>query len=244
MQEFDELALNKLIEEALLGKEDSSHPFASSYIGLGESDILSFLHEKFSKKIIESEVSEIFYEMRDHFLSRRNSLTLQDLHTVTKNCDKCKLNSTPELPKWNVQNPLIAIVVESPSIPQESISLLVDAAKNAGLASSDLCLTYVNRCPIRRKFENQEIINCSPYLHSELQFLNPKLIITLGGLASSVLFGTEIKMKDYRGSISWLGYWPVLPIFSPSYAIKSGESSLQIFYKDFIQAADFVKVKK
>jgi uracil-DNA glycosylase family 4 len=243
MEDFDEEALRKLIEEAL-SKNGQSHPFSSSHIGLAESDILSFLHEKFSKKIIESEVNNIFYEMRDHFLSRRNSLSLRDLHTVTKNCDKCNLGSNPELPKWNVENPLIALVVESPSIPQESISLLVDAAKSAGLKSSDLCLTYVNRCPIKRKFENQEVINCSSYLHSELQLLNPKLIVTLGALASSVIFGTEIKMKDYRGSISWLGYWPILPMFSPSYALKSGESSTQIFYKDFIQAADFVKVQK
>lgn len=243
MEEFDESLLNQLIKEALRD-DDSRHPFASFHLGLEETDMLSFLHERFSKKIIESEVNEIFMEMRDFILSRRISTSLKDLHTVTKNCDKCKLGSNPELPKWNVKDPLIAIVVESPSMPQESISLLVESAKNAGLTSSELCLTYVNRCPIRRKFENQEIINCSPYLHSELQLLNPKLIVPLGGLAASVLFGAEIKMKDYRGFVSWLGYWPILPTFSPAYALKSGDSSIDMFRKDFQQAADFVKVSK
>jgi hypothetical protein len=57
-------------------------------------------------------------------------------------------------------------------------------------------------------------------LHTEIQLLNPKLIVCLGGVPSSVLFGTDIKIKDIRGQIMWLGYWPILTTYSPNYVLK------------------------
>jgi uracil-DNA glycosylase len=244
MQEYSEDLLEDLISEALSSRPESSNPFADLYLGLGESDLLSIIHEKLSKKVIESDLNEIFQDVKSEILSRKVNFTLKNLHTITKNCDKCSLGSNPELPKWNVKNPEIVIVSEHPNIQSEAIDLIVNSAKSAGLSSSDLCLTFVNRCPIKRKFENKEILNCSPYLHSEIQLMNPKLIIALGSLPASVIFGTPIKLRKYRGNITWLGYWPVMVTYSPAYAIKSGESSSEMFAQDFVRAFNFVKGKK
>lgn len=245
MDNFDEKELESLIQEALsTSTSSSSNPFSTLHLGMAETDILESIHKRFSKKVIESEVNEIFQEVRTDILSRKISLTTQDLHTITKNCRKCSIDSDSELPKWNVENPDIVIVIENPSISLESIQLLIDSLKDAGLSSQQLCLTYINRCPVRRKYDNQEIINCSPYLHTELQLLNPKLILCLGALPSSVLFGSEIKLKDIRGNIIWLGYWPILTTYSPSYVIKSSsfESShvADSFRNDISNAARFV----
>jgi DNA polymerase len=244
MQEYSEDLLEDLISEALSSRPESTNPFADIYLGLGESDLLSIVHEKLSKKIIESDLNEIFQDVKSEILSRKSNLTLKNLHTITKNCDKCNLNSNPELPKWNVKNPEVLVVAEHPNIQSDSIDLMIDSAKKAGFSSNDLCLTFVNRCPIKRKFENNEIINCTPYLHSEIQLINPKLIITLGSLPASVLFGTSIKLRKYRGNITWLGYWPILVTYSPAYALKSGDSSSDMFSNDFVRAFNFVKGKK
>lgn len=250
MEQFDEGELQKLIDEALSQNTDKQHPFggSGSYLGLAETDLLSSLHERFSKRLIESEVNDIFRDSRTDILSRKISTNLKDLHTVTKNCRKCTVDSNSELPKWNVENPDIVIVVESPSIPPEAITVMVNAFKKAGLNSQQLCLTYVNRCPVRRKYENEEIINCSPYLHLELQLLNPKLILCLGGLPASVIFGTNIKMKDVRGSVTWLGYWPILTTYSPMYVLKSSSfdqnSIAEHFENDILNAYNFLHNKK
>jgi len=250
MEHFDEDELQKLIDEALSDNKDKQHPFggSGSYLGLAETDLMSSLHERFSKRMIESDVNEIFRDARTDILSRKISTSLKDLHTVTKNCRKCTVDSSPELPKWNVENPDIAIVVESPAISPEAISLMVNGFKKAGLNSQQLCLTYVNRCPVKRKYENQEIINCSSYLHLELQLLNPKLILCLGGLPASVLFGTNIKMKDVRGNVMWLGYWPVLSTYSPMYVLKSSSfdqnSITDHFENDLLNAYNFLYNKK
>lgn len=238
MEEFDELELQRIIDSALATHSDPKTSF--NYLGLAETDILSLLYDRLSNKIIGSELSQIFQDIRSDILTRKSTLTIKDLHTVTSNCRKCKLGVTPELPKWNVLNPNVLIVVESPSISPEAVSLMITAFKDAGFSSDDLCLTYLNRCPIKRKFEESEILNCAPYLHSEIQVINPKLIVCLGSLVSSILFGSPIKIKDVRGQIRWLGTWPILSTYSPMYVLKSGGSSPEHFSSDIRNAYNFV----
>ena len=235
----------KLIDEALL-ENKSDHPFGNSatYMGLGETDLMQSLHERLSKRFIDSYVSDVFQECRVDILSRKISTSLKDVHTISKNCNKCSIPTVAELPKWNVDNPDIVVVIESPSISPEAISLMVDSFKKADLSSQQLCLTYVNRCPVNRKYENKEIINCSPFLHSEIQLLNPKLILCMGTLPSTVLFGTDMKLKDTRGEIMWLGYWPILTTYSPQYVIKSSsfdsDSVSDHFINDLHTAKKFI----
>lgn len=246
MEEFNELELQRLIDQALLEKNDSSHPFTKTQVHLGflETDILSYLYSQLQDRMSVSQISEIFRDARDHILSRKNNITLKDLHTVTKNCRKCKIDSHPELPKWNVHNPDVAVVVESPSLSPEAVSLMVNSFKEAGFNSDQLCLTYVNRCPVKRKHSDQEILNCTTYLHQELQLLNPKLIFCLGALPASVLFGLPLKIKEFRGAINWLGTWPILTTYSPMYAIKSGGYSMDNFIMDINQSYQFVSSNK
>jgi len=242
MTEFSEEDLESLIQEALSNTK-SSNPFSALHLGFSETNLLEIIHQKFSKRIIESEVNDIFQDVRKDILSRKISLNIQELHTITKNCRKCSIDSPSELPKWNVDNPDIVVVLDSPNISPDAINLMVSSFKSAGLSSQQLCLTYINRCPTKRKYENQEIINCSPYIHTEIQLLNPKLILCLGALPASVLFGSEIKIKDIRGSITWLGYWPILTTYSPAYVLKSSSFDLthviDHFNNDILQAYNF-----
>ena len=245
MSEFSEELLASLIDEALNEKGTSKlQPASGLHLSLLDTDFMQIAFQALARKMPISEASEAIQDMRDELLTRVVSMSITDLHTVTNNCIKCKIDSTSELPKWNVKNPDLVIVIESPSLDPNAISFMVDSIKQAGFVSDQLCLTYVNRCPKSSKYEHQEIINCSPYLHTELQILNPKLTLTMGGLATSVILGTEVKIKDYRGNITWLGGWPILPTYSPGYVLRSGGSSVQNFVDDLVQSYDFVTSKK
>lgn len=245
MEEFSEEELAQLIAEALGEKETNSlFPASGMHLSFLDTDILSLVYEKISKKMTLSEASEILQDIRDELLTRKINMSVTDLHTVTHNCSKCKIDAPAELPKWNVKNPDLVIIIESPGMDPNAISFMVDQIKKSGFTSQQLCLTYVNRCPKQQKYEPQEVINCSPYLHTELQIMNPKLIVPMGGLCTSVLFGYETKIKDYRGNIVWLGNWPILPTYSPGYVLKSGGSSMQHFSDDLSQAYEFVASKK
>lgn len=251
MEEFDEELLAKLIKEALSDKPSDSHPFGSSagHIGFAETDLMENLFTKLSKRFTETYLIDVFQDLRKDILSRKVRLSLKDVHTITKNCNKCGIDAPAELPKWNVDNPDIVIIVDSPSLSQEAISLMVNSFKNAGLNSQQLCLTYVNRCPVKRKYESKEVINCSSFLHTELQILNPKLVVCLGGLPASVIYGTDVKIKSLRGQINWLGYWPILCTYSPHYVLKSNEfdketnSIYEHFQNDILHAYNFINKK-
>jgi len=246
MEEFSEELLNSLIEEALNEKGESLlRPASGMYLSFSETDLLNLTYEYMSKHLPESEINKVFQEFRSELTSRKIAMAVKELHTVTHNCNKCNIQARAELPKWNVTDPDAVIVVDSPSIEPEAISFMVESIKQAGFKSSDLCLTYVNRCPKFGKYDNKEIINCSPYLHTEIQILNPKLIITMGGLPASAIFATDIKIKEYRGNITWLGYWPVMPTYSPGYVLKSGATAMEQFKSDIVQAYQFIHpVKK
>ena len=242
--EFNEEDLQKIIQEALSSEEKAQlfrkDTFAS-YLGFMETELIENFHSKMSGSLPDSFLSEVYKELRTDILSRKRSMSVLDLHTATKNCRKCNLgNVVPELPKWNVTDPDAMFLVESPSLPPDAIELFLKSLKSSGFNSSRVCLTYVNRCPARKKFDQSEIANCLPYLHSEIQLLNPKLIVTLGLLPLVSLTGSEVKIKDYRGNIFWLGYWPILPTYSPIYALKSGNSQIDQFMNDIQTAHTFV----
>lgn len=243
--EFNEKDLQDIIKEALEPKESTSKILQKSsprsYLGFMESELIEVFHNKMAGVVPDSFLFEVYKELRTDILSRKEGLSILDLHTVTKNCKKCNLsNVVPELPKWNVINPDVVFVVETPNMFNEAVEFFLKSLKTAGFDSSKVCLTYVNRCPAKKKFDQAEIANCLPYLHSEIQLLNPKLIVSLGLLPLVSLLGCEVKVKDYRGNIFWLGNWPILPTYSPMYAIKSGKSYMDQFITDIKTAQTFI----
>lgn len=238
--EFNQDDLDSLIKEALSVPANPLHPKSGMHVGFMETDMLELLSDHLSNKIPLSAVSKIYQDLRLDLLSRKSNHQIKDLHTVILNCRKCEMQqTTPELPKWNVKNPDVLFITDNPSLDSDSVFFFLSALKEAGFESSNVCLTYVNRCPVKRKYTNQEVFNCSPYLHNEIQLLNPKLIVTLGSVPLISLLGLDVKLKEYRGNLTWLGYWPIIPTYSPIYAVRNGQNFQDQFLSDIKSAHNF-----
>lgn len=238
--EFNQDDLDSLIKEALSVPLNPLHPKSGMHVGFMETDMLELLSGHLSNKIPLSAISEIYQDLRLDLLSRKSNHQIKDLHTVILNCRKCEMQqTTPELPKWNVKNPDVLFITDNPSLDSDSVSFFLSALKETGFESSNVCLTYVNRCPVKRKYTNQEVFNCSPYLHNEIQLLNPKLIVTLGSVPLISLLGLDVKLKEYRGNLTWLGYWPIIPTYSPIYAVRNGQNFQDQFLSDIKSAHNF-----
>lgn len=238
--EFNQDDLDSLIKEALSVPLNPLYPKSGMHVGFMETDMLELLSGHLSNKIPLSAISEIYQDLRLDLLSRKSNHQIKDLHTVILNCRKCEMQqTTPELPKWNVKNPDVLFITDNPSLDSDSVSFFLSALKEVGFESSNVCLTYVNRCPVKRKYTNQEVFNCSPYLHNEIQLLNPKLIVTLGSVPLISLLGLDVKLKEYRGNLTWLGYWPIIPTYSPIYAVRNGQNFQDQFLSDIKSAHNF-----
>lgn len=245
MQEFSQEDLDSLIEEALSGDNSKLVPKNGLYLGLGETNLLSHMYETFAKHIPNERLVSLFQEVRNDILTSKNNINLKDLHTVTKNCKKCpNVLDSSELPKWNNSNPDVLFIVDNPKIDKDSADLMVSAIKSAGFQSSNVCLTYVTRCPLNRKPDNSEVTSCASYLHTEVQLINPKLIVTFGLLPLATLLNSDIQLKQYRGTLTWLGYWPIIPTYSPIYCIKSGTQYVEQLTSDLHQAYQFCYSKE
>lgn len=236
--EFNPKELQELISYAL---DDSPTPIERSYgqLGFMESQVVESIFNAVDGRVGNSELLSIIRDSRIPALSTQNKLKITDLHTVTHNCTKCAFSGiSPQLPKWNVTNPDVVFIAPSSALDQQSSALFVSALKTAGFSSDKVCLTYVLRCPTK-VVEQQYVNNCSSYLHSEIQIMNPKLIVPMGADALSSLFGAELKIKDYKGKISWLGSWPIFPLYSMLYILKAGASAEEDFKADMLQAYQF-----
>lgn len=238
--DFNLSEVNQLIDEALSDPTDLSDPTRSyGQIGFMETKLIENIYTNLEDKLSHSKFLEIVQDARVDSVANSNKLQITDLHTVTHNCRKCSFSSiTPNLPKWNVNNPDVLFIVESSAMDQQSSAVFVSALKSAGFSSDKVCLTYLLRCPTK-SYEQQYVDNCLNYLHTEIQIMNPKLICPIGANVLSSLFGTELKIKDYKNKITWLGSWPILPMYSLHYVVKSGESAQSSFQSDMMQAYQF-----
>lgn len=231
--DFDPTLVDSLIEEALSSPVTIERSY--SHLGFMEGDIVSSIFDAVQDRVPNQTFLEIVKDSRKEYTSYFVSNKITDLHTVTHNCRKCAFSGiSPALPKWNVVNPDVLFILETSNIDQNASALFVSSLKDAGFKSDNICLTYLLRCPTKDVQQNY-VDNCKNFLHQEIQIMNPKLICPIGGTVLSTLLGLDVKLKEYKSKITWLGSWPIYPLYSLSYINKAGESAMSDFKADMNQ---------
>jgi len=246
MTDFSDDEIKELVSMALSEDGNKFNPLNGLHLGYAESSLLETMSSILEKSFTNSELNQIMQDLRSELVSKKLNLTIKDLHTQVINCRKCKeFKPSPNLPMWNVKNPDVVFIADYPIYNRDVAEFFISTLKNANFSSEKVCLTYLNRCPYpKRKFENQEIINCSPYLHLELQLMNPKLIVAFGSVTSASLLGLQTIIKDYRGKITWVGSWPTLITYSPISIVKTNSQLLEHFVSDMKFAYNYVYGKE
>ncbi len=84
------------------------------------------------------------------------------------------------------------------------------------IANSVKCRPPFNRTP-----QSDEIAACLPYLHRQIQLLQPKIIVALGRPAAQSLLNAEIKISGARGRVFHCGDKPVIVTYHPAYLLRN-----------------------
>lgn len=71
----------------------------------------------------------------------------------------------------------------------------------------------------------EEMQTCLPYLRAQIEIIQPKVMVALGGIAMRGLFGTSEPMKSLRGRWHSFGDIPVMATFHPSYLLRNQAQS-------------------
>jgi uracil-DNA glycosylase len=94
-----------------------------------------------------------------------------------------------------------------------------------GLERGKVYITNAVKCrpPGNRTPEPREIVCCMPFLRRQLDTVAPRVICTLGNVATRAILGTGESIGRLRGRFAeWNGI-PVLPTFHPSYLLRNPE---------------------
>lgn len=179
-----------------------------------------------------------------------------ELEAAALACTRCRLASTRTQVVFGVGDPNadLLLVGEGPG-EQEDLSgepfvgragkLLTSLIEEIGLTRADVYIANVVKCrpPGNRDPQPGEIEACRPYLEAQMDFIRPKVVVTLGNFATKLLLDTKTGITRLRGQeYPWTdaaGNEVVLiPTLHPSAVLRSGGVSLAQ------SRADFVLVKR
>ena len=160
-----------------------------------------------------------------------------------ENCNRCELHTQPyhNICLWG-QGPVPAplmLVGEAPGASEDRTGkpfcgqageLLDHILYKLGLDREDIYITNVLKCrPTANKLPNAKgtqacVDACWPYLMTELQNVDPKAVLLLGGTAMTTLTGLRLISRHegtqvdtvYEGAKTFVGFHPAYVLRSPS----------------------------
>ena len=81
------------------------------------------------------------------------------------------------------------------------------------------------RPPSNRNPEPAEVAQCQPFLHRQVELVNPKLVVVMGRFAAQALLGTDASIASLRGQVHHIDVAgrrvPVVVTYHPAYLLRS-----------------------
>ena len=93
------------------------------------------------------------------------------------------------------------------------------------LAVEDVYLTHIIKCkPLQANRPSpSEFNSCKNYLFSQIKFIAPKVIVTLGEEAYTHLTGDNGNFENVRGHVIDYKEYKLVPIYHPQYLLRNPE---------------------
>lgn len=176
--------------------------------------------------------------------------SLDELAVQISKCTRCGLckGRNRTVPGQGHPRPEILFIGEGPGKDEDEQGLafvgragqlLTRMIVAMGLTRDDVFIANIVKCrPTEdgkgikdRPPTREEMDACLPYLHRQIELLQPKAIIALGGSAVKGLFGDAMTgITRLRGQ--WLTYRgiDVMPTFHPSYLLRQGGENKEAFW--------------
>jgi DNA polymerase len=107
--------------------------------------------------------------------------------------------------------------------------------RGLGLTRDEVYICNIVKCrpPGNRTPQADEVSACRPFLDGQIDAVAPRVIVTLGKPASSLLLGREISITRVRGT--WHEYRgiPVMPTFHPAFVLRQyTEENRRLVWQD------------
>jgi len=162
-----------------------------------------------------------------------STLSLEEIRQALGDCRRCKLWKTRTHLVFGTGNPQarLMFIGEAPGAEEDQQGepfvgaagqLLNRLLDRLGLQRAEVYITNVAKCrpPNNRNPDAEEIAACRPFLVQQIQAIRPRVIVTLGAVATHALLEAKVPLNRLRGRWQVFQNIPVMPTFHPSYLLR------------------------
>jgi uracil-DNA glycosylase family 4 len=113
--------------------------------------------------------------------------------------------------------------------------LLTKMLASVDLSRDDVYICNAVKCrpPGNRNPEPDEIAACAPFLAEQLATLQPKVILSLGSVATRALLNTTAPIGKLRGRVHAYGQAVLIPTFHPAFLLRNpGQEFKRMAWED------------
>ena len=159
--------------------------------------------------------------------------TLEEIRQEMGRCQRCKLYPGAKNLVFGEGSPSarLMFIGEAPGAEEDlqgrpfvgaAGQVLNNLLHKLGLPREEVYITNVvkSRPPENRDPEPDEIAACLPFLKMQIAAVQPKVIVTLGKIATQALLGTREPITKMRGQWQRYDHTRVMPTFHPSYLLR------------------------
>ncbi len=168
-------------------------------------------------------------------VSAKNAVqTLEKLQSVVAGCVRCRLSQTRTQTVFGSGNPKarIMFVGEGPGDQEDkqglpfvgrSGQLLTKMIEAMGLKREDVYILNVVKCrpPNNRRPEKDEVASCEGYLFSQIELVNPEVMVALGATAMETLLKNGEKIGNIRGKVLTYRNRKLIVTYHPAYLLRN-----------------------
>lgn len=171
----------------------------------------------------------------------------EDLDKACESCTKCKLcnqRNKVVIGEGN-KNAKIMFIGEGPGADEDlqgipfvgkAGKLMNQAFIGLGIKREEVYIANIVKCrpPNNRNPEKDEAEACKEYIQSQINLVNPKIIVLLGSVALKNILGEEYKITASRGKWVEKNGIKYMPTFHPAALLRDETKKIE-FWQDLKQ---------
>ncbi|WP_300366799.1 uracil-DNA glycosylase [Hydrogenimonas sp.] len=173
---------------------------------------------------------------------------LKALEQIVSQCHLCPLSKTRTKTVFGEGNPhaKLMFVGEGPGAQEDTTGrpfvgrageLLTKMIENVlEIPRSEVYIANIVKCrpPNNRVPTPEEAYTCLPYLHKQIELIQPNVIAALGATAYHYMTGEKTGITKVRGEIYEMGTFKLIPTYHPSYLLRNPSAKKEA-YQDLLK---------
>lgn len=124
----------------------------------------------------------------------------------------------------------------------EAGQILNSLINKRGWKREEVYIANIVKCrpPANREPEEDEIAACRPFVERQIEIIKPKVIMSLGKVATQSLLRIKVAISRARGNFFSFNDIPVMPTFHPAYFLRNPKEK-KLTWEDSAQVLEKLK---